>query len=485
MRALIDQFYQRVSASYWFIPSIMAVLAAVLALVLIQIDLHVPPSAFGSNPFLYAAQPDGARAILSAIGGSMIGVAGTVFSVTMATVVFASGSYGPRLLTNFMNNRGNQVTLGTFVATFVYSMIVLRSVRDGATMDGFADMFVPNLAVFGAILLAICSIGVLIFFIHHVPSNIHISNVIADIGKALVGHIDTRFPRSLGHTAKDVAPDTDRGSVEWQVPACFKSDAVDRDAEPGYGEIESTRSGYIQVVDYTTLMDAAEHHDIVVRMNCRPGTFAHPGHVLFDAWPKERLSQEARDALLSAIALGNTRNVSQDLLFLFDELVEIAARALSPGVNDPFTAVTCLDWLAAAFSQMAGGQRPDPLRVDKKGKLRVIVEPVSFAAYLEYTFGHLRQYAAADMIAGSHLIGILGQIAPSCRHADEFEALRHQKNALIEIARENLTGASLKAVEAAGRRLDNRLNHPRLRAKIQAESAVPLGRKADGSNAAN
>lgn len=483
MRALINQYYQRVSASYWFIPTIMAILAAVLALVLIQIDLHIPPSAFGSNPFLYAAQPDGARAILSAIGGSMIGVAGTVFSVTMATVVFASGSYGPRLLTNFMKDRGNQVTLGTFVATFVYSMIVLRSVRDGATMDGFADMFVPNVAVFGAILLAICSIGVLIFFIHHVPSNIHISNVIADIGKTLVGQIGKRFPKTLGHPAKDASAGRDH--VEWQVPGCFKSDALDHDAEPGYGEVESSRSGYIQVIDFATLMEAARKHDIIVRMNCRPGTFAHPGHVLLDAWPKERLSDDARDHLLSAIALGNTRNVTQDLLFLFDELVEIAARALSPGVNDPFTAVTCLDWLAAAFSQMAGGERPDPLRADEEGKLRVIAEPVNFAGYLEHTFGHMRQYAAADMIAGTHLIGILGQIAPSCHRLEECEALRHQKNALVEISRENLTGASLQAVEAAGQRLDDRLDHPRLRARIQAESAVPLSRKAPKDIAAD
>ncbi len=475
MRALVNQSYQRLSASYWFIPSVMAVLAAILALVLIQIDLNVPPSAFGSNPFLYAAQPDGARAILSAIGGSMIGVAGTVFSVTMATVVFASGSYGPRLLTNFMNNRGNQVTLGTFVATFVYSMIVLRSVRDGASRDGFANMFVPNVAVFGAIIMAICSIGVLIFFIHHVPSNIHISNVIADIGKALVGHIDKRFPKPLGQPGKDAAENGDRDAVEWQVPGCFGSGVIDHDTSPGYGEVESGHTGYIQVIDYATLMEAAKKHDIVVRMNCRPGTFAHPGHVLFDAWPKERLSDDARDHLLSAIALGNTRNVSQDLLFLFDELVEIAARALSPGVNDPFTAVTCLDWLAAAFSQMAGGQRPDPLRVDERGKLRVIGEPVTFAGYLEHTFGHLRQYAGADMIAGSHLIGVLGQIAPSCSHSDEFEALRHQKNALVEIARENLAGASLKAVEAAGRRLDDRLDHPRLRTEAPAETSVGVG----------
>ncbi|MER0240103.1 DUF2254 domain-containing protein [Fulvimarina sp. MAC8] len=469
MRAFVQQSYQRISASYWFVPTVMALLAAILALGLVQADLYIPPTAFGSSPFLFAAQPDGARAILSSIGGSMIGVAGTVFSITMATVVFASGTFGPRLLTNFMNNRGNQITLGTFVATFVYTMIVLRSVRDGATGDTFASMFVPNLAVYGAIGLAICSIGILIFFIHHVPSNIHISNVIADIGQKLVDDVHRRFPKKLG-----AAPDDDgRGSLCEQIPPCFRADASNNAVEPAYGEVETRKSGYIQVLDYATLVTTARKHDLIVRMNCRPGTFAHPGQVMFDVWPTDSLSDEAREGLISSIALGNTRNVTQDLLFLFDELVEIAARALSPGTNDPFTAVTCMDWLAAAFSQMAGDKLTDPLRVDEDGTLRVIGEPLSFAEFLEHAFGHLRQYAADDMIAGEHFIEVLGQIAPSCRRSSEFEALRHQRSALLELARKNLAGQSLATIEAAAARFDDRLNHPRLRSRIDVQKPLP------------
>ncbi|MEF2072828.1 DUF2254 domain-containing protein [Consotaella aegiceratis] len=452
MRAYLLQTYERVRASYWFLPSLMALGAIVLAFLLIELDLRLPADIYGDSPFLFATQPDGARAVLGAIGGSMIGVAGTVFSVTMAAVVFASGSYGPRLLTNFMNDRGNQVTLGVFVATFVYSMLVLRSVRDAGSNVQF---FVPNTAIFGAIVLALGSIAILIYFIHHVPSNIHISNVIANIAKTLLGEIDNRFPAKVG-----LAPDEDiRQHVVWQVPACFRAGHPRAEGPLPYAEVTAERSGYIQIMHYGSLMRAARDHDLIVRLVCRPGGFAHTGQALFEAWPAERLTDDARDALLTTLVLGSQRTPAQDLLFLFDELVEIAARALSPGVNDPLTAVTCIDWLAAAFAEMARRPGLDPLRVDGDGKLRVIAEPIGFAGYLEYGFGRLRQYAAKDRIAGTHIIAALASVVSVCRTEDQVEALRLEKAALMTLAGEELSGPSIEAVEAAGRRFDDEAGH--------------------------
>ncbi|WP_333981088.1 DUF2254 family protein [Sphingomonas aerolata] len=144
--------------------------------------------------WLYASRPDGARQVLSSVGGSMITVAGTVFSVTIAAVVYASGQYGPRLLTNFMRDRGNQVTLGTFIATFLYCLLVLRTIHSADESGGYG--FVPNLALLVGVLLALCSIAVLIYFIHHVPSKIHINSVIEDVGDRLLRGIDDRFPAS-------------------------------------------------------------------------------------------------------------------------------------------------------------------------------------------------------------------------------------------------------------------------------------------------
>lgn len=457
MRAFIQQYYERIIASYWFIPAIMATASAVLAVVLVEIDARVPIGIFGDGAFLFATQPDGARAILSAIGGSMIGVAGTVFSVTMAAVVFASGSFGPRLLTNFMNDRGNQVTLGVFVATFVYCMLVLRSVQDGADGDAYGRMFVPNIAVFVAIVLAIASIGVLIFFIHHVPSNIHISNVIAGIGSALTKQIEATF-RDPQANARD-AGETD--ARLWQIPGCFRAGVDEMAPTVPYAEVACDRAGYLQVVDRRTLVGAAQDADIVVRLNCRTGEFVHPGRILFHAWPSERVTDETRQKLLASIATGNERTPSDDLMFLFDELVEIAARALSPGVNDPFTAITCLDWLTAAMATLAGHDGPDPLHDDGDGRLRVIDRSHSFGDYLEMSFGHVRQYAASDMIAAERFLVCLSELVPGCRTDAQRSAIRFQMEAFMALARPAHSGAALAAIDRAGAWLDASLRHPR------------------------
>ncbi|NDV87204.1 DUF2254 domain-containing protein [Aurantimonas aggregata] len=471
MRAFVQQYYQRVIASYWFIPSIMATAAAVLAIVLVEVDARVIQiDSLGDSVFLFATQPDGARAILSAIGGSMIGVAGTVFSVTMAAVVFASGSFGPRLLTNFMNDRGNQVTLGVFVATFVYCMLVLRSVQDGADSGPFGAMFVPNIAVFAAIILAIASIGVLIFFIHHVPSNIHISNVIAGIGSTLTKQIEATF-RDPQEAADDPGTREDR---LWQIPACFHEGVDEMAASVPYAEVACDRAGYLQVVDRQTLVNAARDADIVVRLNCRTGEFVHPGRVLFHAWPSERVSEETRQKLLSSIATGNERTPSDDLMFLFDELVEIAARALSPGVNDPFTAITCLDWLMAAMATLAGHDGPDPLHDDGEGRLRVIDRSHSFGDYLEMSFGHVRQYAASDMIAGERFLLCLAELVPACRTDAQREAIRFQMESFMAQARPAHSGAALATIDSAGEWLGASLRHPRGRLPPPGPAVQPV-----------
>ena len=456
MRALFLQYYERISASYWFLPSVMAVLAACLAFLLIEIDVNVQPDWLGVGPFLYATQPDGARAILSAIGGSMIGVAGTVFSVTMAAVVFASGSFGPRLLTNFMNDRGNQVTLGVFVATFVYCMLVLRSVRDGGDSDVFAAMFVPNIAIFGAIILAIFSIGVLIYFIHHVPSNIHISNVIAGIGTSLNERITSDFPERPERSKEELE------NVLWQVPPCFRDGAeAERGADPlPYAEIGSDRAGYLQIVDSESLINGAKKSDVVVRLTCRPGMFVHPGRIVFQAWPTERASDDLRSDLLSSLAAGNSRSPRQDINFLFDELVEIAGRALSPGVNDPYTAITAMDWLTSAVASLAAREPPSRFLCDEDGRLRAIVMTASFSEYLEIAFGHLRQYASSDMIAGEHYLNCLTVLVPACRNVEQRQALRFQRDAFLGLAREALSGAALATVETASEKFEGTISDP-------------------------
>lgn len=448
MRARIDKLIEHLRSSYWFIPAVMAVTAIAIALFSIAVDRRMGVDWLHGMPLVTASRPDGARAILSAIGGSMIGVAGTVFSVTMAAVVYASGQYGPRLLTNFLSDRGNQVTLGTFTATFVFSMMVLHAIQSpGEAPDAVgaaAEGFVPNLALLLCIVLALCSIAVLIYFIHHVPSRIHISNVIRDIGETLLASIDGRFPKNIG---KGAADREQAEALWWQFPAALRPGA-DQEAETvHFGEVTATSRGYIQFLDETTLMDAARRHSVIVRLNVRPGAFLFEGAVVFDVWPAERLTGEAADDLRSAIATGARRTPADDMLFLIDELVEIAARALSPAVNDPFTAVNCMDWLAAALAELSCRPPPDPLRADEDGKLRIVAAPLGFADYLRESMGAIREYAATDKIAAIHFIRTLELIARRCTGEAALAALKLEAGRLLELAKIELNGPTLREVE--------------------------------------
>jgi len=465
MRAYLLRLSDTLRTSYWFLPTIMTLMAMVLASVMIWADTHVGSEWMDRLPWLYAARPNGARQVLSAIGGSMITVAGTVFSVTIAAVVYASGQYGPRLLSNFMSDRGNQTTLGTFIGTFVYCLLVLRTIRspDEASVGA---AFVPNLALLVAFALALCSIAVLIFFIHHVPSKIHINNVIEDIGDRLLEEIDNRFPRFIGAPRPDDAGQDDGA----RVPATFRLGAGVQDGA-NREQVRSRQTGYLQLVDDEALLSVARRHDLVLRLQYQPGDFVHVGRTLIEAWPPESCDDAAAETIRAAFAVGSRRTALQDLRFLIDELVEIAARALSPGVNDPFTAVTCLDWLGAALSDIAGRQLPSHLRLDDDGALRVITHPITFEHFMDRSFGALAQYCAGDMVAAVRFIGALGEVCLDCDDPERRAIVSAHVDKFEDLSRTVLTGVNLARVSARADDLRRALAEPDYQRRLRDTGA--------------
>jgi uncharacterized membrane protein len=451
VRARLLRFANTLGESYWFVPTIMALAALLLAVAMIWLDSHHATGWMDRLPWLYAARPDGARSLLSSIGGSMIGVAGTTFSVTIAAVVYASGQYGPRLLSNFMSDRGNQVTLGTFIATFLYSLVVVRTIRSPGETPGEPG-FVPQLAVLVGVLLVLCSIAVLIYFIHHVPSRIHINSVIERIGDRLLAEIDQRFPVSVGQPLEDDAADD-------RVPRAFRVGATATDAA-GPAGVRGKSTGYVQLIDTDAILEVARNSETVLRLQYQAGDFVHRGSVLLEAASADALDEDAEAKLRSAFAVGARRTALQDLRFLIDELVEIAARALSPGVNDPFTANSCLDWLGAALADLARRELPSRLRADDDGVLRVIAHPVSFAGFMDRAFGALAQYASADALAGKRFIAALADVALGCDAPARLAVVRRQAEALRDLADRALDGASRDGVLARADALLRALDEP-------------------------
>ena len=463
MKARLLRSADQLRQSYWFLPTIMTVAAVFLAGGMIWLDSYVGSEWMDGFAWLYASRPSGARQVLSAIGGSMITVAGTVFSVTTASVVYASGQYGPRLLSNFMRDRGNQVTLGTFISTFIYCLIVLRTVR--SPEESYGAGFVPNLALLVAVLLAICSIAVLIFFIHHVPSKLHINSVIQDVGDRLLHEVKHRFPASIGTQCGDE-------DAKETIPAIFRRGA-DIARPEDRARVCADDTGYIQLVDDETLMRIATDEGVVCRLQHQPGDFVHAGRTLVEICPASRASDEALQSLREAFVIGSQRTALQDLRFLIDELVEIGARALSPGVNDPFTAVTCLDWLGATMSDLCVRDIPSHLRRDERGAVRVIAYPLTFIYFLDRSFGALLQYCASDMIAALRYLDTLGEVAVGCDDRERVAALGRHADRLNTLAAKKLDGSNYRQVSERATELCRILAEPGHQQRLRDRETWP------------
>ena len=429
MKVAVFDFLRELRASYWFIPSLMALGAIALAVALTSLDGVLGAEVLREIPFLYANQPDGARAVLSTIAGSMITVAGVTFSMTILTVSFAAGQIGPRLMNNFMRDRGNQITLGTFISTFLYCLMVLRTVRDAEEAEKAVNAygaFVPHLAILVGLFLALASVGVLIFFIHHVPESINVSHVIAGVGRDLNKMVDKQFPTRIGEPVPDDAP---AGGDRTEYDDRFADGAP----------VDADSNGYIRAVDDKSLMKIATKHDLLIRLEYRPGNFVSIGKTLLYAWPADRLTEDVADACRDAFAVGVQRTRHQNIFFLIDELVEIIGRALSPGINDPFTAISCIDWLQSVLANLATRQIPDERRYDEDGNVRVIAFPILFEAVAARVFDQTRPYICTDRNAALRMMKMIAEVAVEIEPGHKREAMVGHATTLRDAAVTGLT----------------------------------------------
>ena len=354
----------------------MAAAAIGASFLLVQLDALVSARAIKELGWLYTFGPEGARAILSAIASSMITVAGLTFSITMLTLQLASSQFGPRLLRNFMRDRGNQVVLGTFIATFVYCLLVLRTVRGTEESS-----FVQHISVAFGLLLALGSIAVLIYFIHHVASSIRIETLLARLAGETHQAIDRLYPERIGSeppAEHRAAPSLPTGFADLARPVC------------------AAEGGYVQRVDVDALMKPAKAHDLLVRVEARPGRFVAAGDPLLLAFPGERVPDAACRELREAIAIGAERTPEQDLEYSIRRIVEIAQRALSPGVNDPTTALYCIDRLDEGLRRLAVRDMPSPVRYDDGNRPRVLSETASFDELACAAFAAIARYGTKD-----------------------------------------------------------------------------------------
>ena len=430
----------------WLVPTVEIVLAVVLFVGTYALDRAAYDGTLTLPSFVNSASADAAREILTAVAAAVITVVTLVFSITIVTLTLASTQFGPRMLRNFIRDRITQFTLGSFVATFVYSILVLVSIGPGRH-----GAFVPHLSITVCLALVVADVAVLVVFIDHIAKSIQLPRVIASIAGDLSSAIeaDSGVTQAVAHEA---------GSSLAEV-------TVRLDEESGV--VVATSSGYLQFVRLDTLVAISSASHAVIRLLHRPGHFVVAGEPLAQVWPAAAAPGVER-ALGGAHATGPHRTLTQDLSFAVDQLVEIAIRALSPAVNDTFTALACIDWLGDGLCKIAERWHPVRVHRDATGHVRVIVVTVEFRRLVERAHDKIRQ---ASRAMPAVMIRQLDGIAKVIAHTNSPA----QREVLLEQA-EMILRASEESVPEAADRADVRRRYD----LVQVAHAAAVGTAAAG-----
>lgn len=428
----LKHLWSGLRSSLWFIPVLMVAGGLGLAVGLVEADSWLSRDLLTAYPRIFGAGAAGSRGMLSAIASSMITVAGLTFSLTVVAMAQASSQYTSRILRNFMRDRKNQFVLGFFVTVFAYCLVVLRTIRGGE------GSFIPSMAVLFGLVLAIASVLVLIFFIHHIANSIQASSIISSAAEETLLAVERLFPQEIGREAEKSEEDEVEAALSnrWWYP------------------VRARKTGYVQSVDADALVRFAREHACVVRMERGIGEFVVKDCPLvslsFARTGDDKIDDEAVRQLNELYAVSHFRTIDQDTAFGIRQLVDIALKALSPGVNDTTTAVVCIDYLGAVLSKLAGRRIEEPYRFEG-GEVRVIARGPTFKSLAREAFDQIRDAAAGN---ASIYLRLLGAIETTARQTTR--ALR----------RETLSAQVELIAKEADRMVESNYNRERVRERI-------------------
>ncbi|MEP7344551.1 MAG: DUF2254 domain-containing protein [Gemmatimonadaceae bacterium] len=421
-RAAHPDMWRQLTGSLWFVPGLFVLGAIGLATTMVELSASIDPATLARFPRLFGAGAGGARSMLATIAGSMITVAGVTFSVTVVAVAQASSQYTPRILRNFMRDRANQVVLGLLVGVFAYCLVVLRTIRGGDEL-----LFVPSVAVLVAVLLTFVAIGGFVFFIHHITETLEAGSILARISRETVRAVDRLFPEELGNERSGaLEPLPDDGA--WCV-------------------VNAATSGYVQSVDSEGMVRYAEQYSTVVRMERGVGDFVVEGSALASVAGFEPDKHNIA-ALRALYTLSDHRTVDQDAAFGVRQMVDMGTKALSPGVNDTTTAITCIEHLRVVLTRLARRRVTERYRTTGRA-LRVIAIGPTFESLLGDAVHEIRQSAAGNARVFVHLLNLLASVGRQVSDEDRRESLRAHAELILRSAREGIVLEEDFAVVAA------------------------------------
>lgn len=449
----LRKWWLDLNSSLWFLPGLIVAGSVVLALALVEFDKQIGGSWINGYPRLFGVEPSGSRDMLGTVAGSMITIAGIIFSIVIVALSLASTQYTPRILRNFMRDQINQVVLGVFVGIFTYCIVVLRTIRGGDD----DNVFVPSIAVIVGVLLALVGIGFLIYFIHHIAVSIQASTIIAAVYDETVEVVDELFPHRLGVNA----PDEELENLEKFASAA------------NWQTVRSNSTGYIQNIDIVRLLDLTEKNEFVVRMEHGIGEFVIAGAPLASIAPVKNyagvifsVDEKMTNRINNIYSLDNFRTIDQDVAFGIRQIVDIVMKALSPGVNDTTTAVICIDYLAAICSHLAAHPFPTHFRFSGKS-LRVIARSPSFEDLIDLAFNQTRQNATDNIAIIMRILRALEQIALRIEDGCDL----HNKQLNLPLEKKNERRAVVRrhlqmAIDAARENVESKDDWAQIKSQI-------------------
>jgi uncharacterized membrane protein len=377
----------------------------------------VPSALFPSH-----SDPQVAQVILSGIASSIMTVVSIVFAILLMTLTLASMQFSPRIIVSFAKDRVTQWTLGVFLGTFCYCMAALPAARS------LPHAFAPVFSVCGAMLLALACVGLLLYFIHHISEAISVSHIVDRIASETEGIIDDVMP--LPRESQRPIENAPRELETWDVPLLSES------------------SGYIRFIDTTRLVALAKYHHVKIRAVRRVGQFVPKGTPLMLVYKAQRLPAESASELVGAFDLGPSRTLQQDVEFGVLQIVDIGLKAISPAVNDPTTAVSCVDQLSRILIRFASRELPAPILYDPPGVARVMIPWINFEGMLRSAFEQIRLYSKSDVAVSLRLLRALGDVAWTNHDPAFRRALCAEGRRIVEGCSEKLGAEELSPMRA-------------------------------------
>ncbi|MFA3791562.1 DUF2254 domain-containing protein [Aliiglaciecola sp. SL4] len=397
--ASLDKLFDSIKTSFWFVPLLMVITSIFSAWLMVWIDHAQAWGKLDWLPFLYETEQSTLLSLLNTIAASMITVTSIAFSITIVTLTLASSQFGPRLIRNFMDDRGTQVVLGTFISIFSYCVVLIYSM----SLDSNQDI-IMGLAIIWCLLATLFSVFVLIYFIHHVSRSIQADNVINELCDEINHSLEPLF---CAETTPKLGKEA-RKTFSYTLP------------------IFADQSGYLQLLSNDKLLEIASKYDLFIEFKWRPGHLINEGAELATLKSLKPIQDELSSLVNQSCVIGSNRTPIQDPEYAIHQMVEIAVRALSPGVNDPYTAITCVDKLCVVLCNISKQELHSGEYYGQDGILRLRRNPYDFEGVANSAFDQIRQYSVSSVAVSIRLVESLYRIASATDKPDIHSVILRQ-----------------------------------------------------------